>query len=64
MGGFPTVRFDALKRVFQNNRGVELPNDELSPVSFSHDRVSSVNILYVGPNTEGMYFYCDISLCL
>ena len=47
---------DAFRRVFQNNRGVELPIDEPSPVSFSHDRVSSVNILFVGPNTEGMYF--------
>ena len=37
--------FYAFRRVFKINRGVELPIDEPAPVSFSHDRVSSVNIL-------------------
>ena len=37
--------FYAFRRVFKINRGVELPIDEPSPVSFSHDRVSPVNIL-------------------
>ena len=34
----------------------QLPIDKQSPVSFSHDRVSVVSILEVGPNPEGMHF--------